>query len=371
MDVVKLLPPALPSGKKILWKQVDPERIEVYVDKNSARGGNAEPIVIKRFIEINELLFEGLGLRFGDGIKLQAGLPKVYGFSNTNLELIKYFLKFTKESFGIEPKEFRVAITMPPSLSSKLEEIESNISRELSIPRKNFYKTRILERRNKPIIDIKINSTLLGLILNLLFDNLQPLLFSNELFCAGILRGIIASEANVSLLPVQNKLREITIAGKEKSKRDFIRQLLFKLKIIPDKDKEIPGQECVLITGLSNFKLIEKWNLCVLQPEKQNDFKKGISNFKVVQSRKGELRLKVLQLLSEKPRTRQELGKLLNRSPDTVKTEALYILEKQGLVERGEITSKTRLWKITEKGLNLLKGENVLEKLRSKSPTLP
>jgi len=110
--------------------------------------------------------------------------------------------------------------------------------------------------------------------------------------------------------------------------------------------------------------------LCVLQPEKQNDFKKGISNFKVVQSRKGELRLKVLQLLSEKPRTRQELGKLLNRSPDTVKTEALYILEKQGLIERGEITSKARLWKITEKGLNLLKDENALEKLRSKSPTL-
>jgi len=50
--LVRLLPPELPSGKKILWKQVDAEKIEISVDKNSARGGNAKPIVIKRFIEL-------------------------------------------------------------------------------------------------------------------------------------------------------------------------------------------------------------------------------------------------------------------------------------------------------------------------------
>jgi hypothetical protein len=103
-----------------------------------------------------------------------------------------------------------------------------------------------------------------------------------------------------------------------------------------------------------------------LQPEKQKDFKLGLSNFKVEQSRKGELRLKVLQLLSEKSRTRQELGKLLNRSPDTIKTEALYVLERQGLVEREGIVNKARLWKITEKGLEILKDKEALEKLRSR-----
>jgi len=363
---VKLLPVALPSGKKILWKEIDPEKIEISVDKNSARGGNAKPIIIKRFIEINELLFEGLGLRFGDGIKLQGGEIRVFGFSNTCLELVKYFLKFANECFGINSSQFRVAITMPPKLSDKLEEIESNISKELDIPRENFFKTRILERRNKPIIDIKISSTLLALVINLIFDNLQSILFSNENFCAGMLRGIIASESNVSLLPRENKLKEITIAGKEKSKRNFIRMLLIKIGILPDKDKEIPGQECVLITGLSNFKIMNGWNLCALQPEKQKDFKLGLSNFKVEQSRKGELRLKVLQLLSEKSRTRQELGKLLNRSPDTIKTEALYVLERQGLVEREGIINKARLWKITEKGLKILKDKEALEKLRSR-----
>jgi DNA-binding HxlR family transcriptional regulator len=367
VDVISLLPEQLSSGKKILWQELDDGRVRIFMDKHSARGGNAKEIVIKRFVPINELLFEGLGLRFGDGIKLQGGLPKIFGFSNINLELHKHFLKFAEECFGINSTQFRVAITMPPKLANKMKEIELNVSKELNIPEQNFFKTRILDKRNNPIVDIKISSTLLALVLNQIFDNLQDTLFSNELFCACMLRGIIASEANISLDAKTRKLGDILIAGKEKNKRNFIRQLLEKLKIIPDRDKEIRGMEGVLITGLSNFKMINNFDLCILHPKKHKDFKIGLSNFKVEQSRKGEGRLLVLQHLVNSPKTRQELGKLLNRSPDTIKTEALFILEKQGLVERGEFNSKSRLWKITEKGMQLLRHPNALEILRSKN----
>jgi DNA-binding HxlR family transcriptional regulator len=370
IDVVKILPEVLPSGKKILWKEVEDGKIEIFVDKHSAKGGNAKPIKIKRFIEINELLFEGLGLRFGDGIKLQGGVNRVFGFSNINLELHKHFLKFAKECFGIDSTQFRVAITIPPKLVNKVEEIELNVSKQLNIPKENFFKTRILDKRNHPIVDIKITSALLALVLSRIFDNLQPILFLEELFCASVLRGIIASEANISLDAKTRKLGDILIAAKEKNKRDFIRQLLEKIKIVPDRDKEIRGMEGVLITGLSNFKIMDKFDLCVLHPEKHKNFKIGISNFKVEQSRKGEGRLLVLQHLANGPKTRQELGKLLNRSPDTIKTEALLILEKQGLVERAEFNSKSRLWKITEKGMELLKHPNALEILRSKKSSL-
>ena len=84
VDVVKLLPDSLPSGKKILWREVAQERIEISVDKSSAKGGNAKTLKIKRFIEINEDLFKLFGLRFGDGIKKQAE-ENTLGFSNTNL----------------------------------------------------------------------------------------------------------------------------------------------------------------------------------------------------------------------------------------------------------------------------------------------
>jgi hypothetical protein len=347
-----------------VWKDVAGGLLEISVDKYSARGGNAKTIIIKRMIPVNELLFEGLGLRFGDGIKLQGGLPKVFGFSNVNLELHKHFLRFANECFGLDAGEFRVAITMPPKMADDLERIEANISRELGIPRQNFFKTRVMDRRNHPIVDIKISSTLLALCLNRLFDSLQGTLFSNESYCACMLRGIIASEANVSLDAKTKRIGDITIGAKEHPERDFIRSLLSKLGVVPDRDKEIRGQECVLITGLSNFKIMNRWKLCVLHPNKQRDFELGMSNFKMEQSRKGEGRLLVLKLLAGGPKTRQELGRLLNRSPDTIKTEALYILEKQGLVERGEIEKRTRLWRITREGFEFLESKDALERLR-------
>jgi DNA-binding MarR family transcriptional regulator len=369
--LVRLLPPELPSGKKILWKQVDAEKIEISVDKNSARGGNAKPIVIKRFIEINELLFEGLGLRFGDGIKLQGGEIRVFGFSNTCLELVKYFLKFANECFGINPSQFRVALIIPPKLVERKEEIEFNISNELCIPRNNFYKSRTLERGNMTLINVTISSRLLAFLIQLIFDYMKEnVIFSNQLFSACVLRGIIASEANINVRK-EGRLGEITIAAEGEEKRNFIRKLLLNLNIQPNKDKTIENQECVCITGLSNFKIIKEWKLIDLNPRKLKDFEIGLNGFKVEQSRKGELRLKVLQLLAEKPRTRQELGKLLNRSPATIKTEALYILENQGFVKRGELNSKSRIWEITEKGLEILKDEKALEKLRSKQSILP
>jgi len=107
--------------------------------------------------------------------------------------------------------------------------------------------------------------------------------------------------------------------------------------------------------------------LVSLHPQKLESFERGMKGFKIEQSRKGEGRFLVLQKLAEGPKSRQELGKMLNRSPATIKTEALYILEKQKLVERGEIKNKARLWKITKRGLKSLQSKNILEKLRTRN----
>jgi hypothetical protein len=356
LDITEILPERLASGKKILWKEINEEKIEIFVDKNSARGGNAKPIKIKKFIPINTLLFEGLGLWFGDGLKLQGGTNRVFGFANTSIELMKYFLKFSEKCLGIKSNEFKVALTVPPQLQDKIEEIEDYVSSELKISKENFFKTRVLEQTNKPVINVKISSRLLGLVVNLLNEKLkQEILFSNQEFCAAMLRGIIASEGNVKLAYQSKRLGEITIAGKEKGKREFIRKLLINLDILPDRDKEIEGQECVLITGLSNFKLMAKWRLCRLQPEKEERFEKGIKNFRKVESRKGELRLKILQLLAKDERTCYQLATILDRSLSTIYRKGLKILVKQGYVERGELIKRVRIWKITKKGLEILK----------------
>jgi DNA-binding transcriptional ArsR family regulator len=369
LDITKILPERLASGKKILWKEIDEGKIEVFVDKNSARGGNAKPIKIKKLIPINTLLFEGLGLWFGDGLKLQGGVNRVFGFANTSIELVKYFLKFSEKCVGIKTNEFKVALTVPPKLQDKIEEIENYVSSELKISKENFFKTRVLEQTNKPVVNVKISSRLLGLIINLLYEKLkEEILFSDQEFCAAMLRGIIASEGNVKFAYQSSRLGEITIAGKEKEKREFVRKLLVNLEILPDKDKEIEGQECVLITGLSNFKLMAKWRLCELQPEKRERFEKGIKNFRKAESRKGELRLKILRLLAENERTSYELAKILDKSPSTILRQGFKILVKQDYAERGELVKRVRIWKITKKGLEILKlpPTTALEILRKK-----
>ena len=65
IDITELLPSQLPSGKKILWRDIGEGKIEVYCDKYGVRGGTAKPIVVNRNIPICELLFEGFGLWAG------------------------------------------------------------------------------------------------------------------------------------------------------------------------------------------------------------------------------------------------------------------------------------------------------------------
>jgi hypothetical protein len=361
IDVTKILPETLPSGKRILWKEIENDKIEIFVDRHSAGGGNPKPIVIKKFIPVCELLFEGLGLRFGDGIKLQGGVNRIFGFSNINLELHKHFLKFAKECFGLDSTMFRVAITMPPSLKNEQEKIENRISQELNIPRENFFKTRILERRNHPIVDIKITSRLLAMVVQLIFEKLKDIMTAKN-FSAAVLRGIIASEGNVKLASNSSRLGEITIAAKDKDKRLFIRKLLENLEILPDKDKEIRGMECVLITGLSNFKIMKKWNLCKLHPEKEATFNLGLNNFKKAEFRKGEGKILILKELAKEPKTTKELQKCLKRASRTV-WEHLLILKALKLVESKKV-GRNSMWEITENGRAILKDPNALEKLR-------
>lgn len=356
VDVVRLLPEALPSGKKILWKEVDEERIEISVDKNSARGGNAKVIVIKRFVPINELLFEGLGLRFGDGIKLQGGEFKVFGFSNTELSLHKDFLRFSKECFGLHSSKFRARISIPPKLRHNIKEIEKSISEELNIPSDKFFRSQTLNQRNVACVDVKISSILLGFIVKKLSEVILEIMLSSKEFCAAFLRGVIACEGNVALRR-NLKLGEISIGAKDRKERDFLRVTLNKLNIIPDRDKEILGQECMLITGLSNFKLVEKWDLCKLNPNKEKNFKIGMKNFIMEEFRKGEGKFLILKSLIERPKRSTELENELNRCQQAINWN-INKLETRGLVERFRV-SKNIFWKITNRGTEILGNENM------------
>ncbi len=76
----------------------------------------------------------------------------------------------------------------------------------------------------------------------------------------------------------------------------------------------------------------------------------------LVNSKGQETRIKILQLLSEKPRTPFEIAKILNLNYSTVRYH-LDVMQKFGLVtatKNGKI-----IYKITKDGSNLLKGSSL------------
>jgi len=362
VDVAKLLPKSLPSGKKILWKEVDKERIEISVDKNSARGGNAKPIVIRRFVPINELLFEGLGLRFGDGNRIQGGKFNVFGYSNTEIEQLKYFIKFSEECFDVKSNKFNVKISINPNSEPQLEDIRNKVSKELDIPLENFWKPQIFDKRKIPFVDIKIQSVILGFVIKLVYEITRNLMFSSDLFSAYFLRGVIAGEANVYVRK-EGRLSDVFIACEGETKRGFLRNLLSMIGIIPNKDKTKENQEGVLINGLSNFRIMKKWNLTKLSPNKSKDFERGMKGFVKEEFRKGECKFLVLRILLDSKKSVKEIAKFLRRKPRTI-NDAVAFLERKNLIKR--VRSRRNIfWEITENGSLFLKNNGTSKDLRN------
>jgi len=364
INVLEILPDSLPSGKKLHCKRLGDDFLEIYADKHSSRGGPPLPVRIRQYITVDESSAELFGLWFGDGIRIQWGVKNVFGFSNTELSLHKLFLDCSKKYLGIPSESYHCVLQLPEHLKGHEKELEHMVSKELSIPLKNFWKSRINPTRNMVGVDVKINSRLLGVLMHLVLNKFEELSQDDTFLAAGMLRGIIASEGNVHVRK-SGRLGEISVAGKEQLKRDFIRSLFLKVGVLPNKDKTIEHQESVLVHGISNFKLVKSFGLASLHPHKRLEFERGMKGFKIEQSRKGELRFLVLEQLSKGTKTRQQLAKTLGRSPATIKTEALYILETKGLVERDVIENKCRLWKITKKGSDFLRYGKI-EDLRSR-----
>ncbi|MCS7106378.1 MAG: transcriptional regulator [Candidatus Aenigmarchaeota archaeon] len=365
IDVVKILPETLPSGKRILWKEVDDSKVLIFVDKHSAKGGNPSPVKIEKLIPISEDLILLLGLWFGDGIKMQGGIFNAFGLANSELTLHEKFLELVEKAFGIDRKEFDARLSVPEMMQQKIQETKNKISQRLKIPLENFCRDQVSKTRNFIHLDLKINSRIIGFLVHTITEIIKPIILKNRNFAAKFISGVIASDGSVFLRDGV-RLENIFIAAKERHERKFLRDCLLLLDIIPNKDKE--GKDGgIPIQGLSNFKRIKELGLMEIHPKKLEVFERGLKGFKSEQSRKGEGRFKVLQELAEGPKCRHELAKILNKSPETIRIDDLLVLEQQGFVKRSDIKNRCRIWEITEKGLEILSKESPLEVLKHRT----
>jgi hypothetical protein len=133
IDLAEYLPKELDRGRTIVINEVENNKIEVYVKKRPGKAGHdSKRVVIKRFVELDDLFFEGLGLWQGEG-----GKDKGIYFGNTCVELLLHFLKFVEEKLGISRKKFKVTVNVP-KLNTFQDEVKKEWSEKLGIPFENF-----------------------------------------------------------------------------------------------------------------------------------------------------------------------------------------------------------------------------------------
>jgi hypothetical protein len=223
IDVVKVLPNL--EGKITVINYLDSDRIEVYLKpKIPGRGHDSKKVILKRFIELDDLFFEGLGLWQGEG-----GKDKGLYFGNNCEEILLHFLKFVEQKLGISRNEFKVTVNVP-ALTDSEEEINKKWSKKLQIPFENFTHVCVDNRINEEYAQFYINGIILSELMKSLNEKLKHIILRNREFATAYLRGIIAGEGSVHLKK-SGVISHIAISSVDKGIIDFCKKCLSKLGI--------------------------------------------------------------------------------------------------------------------------------------------
>jgi hypothetical protein len=293
----------------------------MYVESSHKWGGGKESkrATVNRFVTLDKLLFEGLGLWHGEGSKNKG----IY-FSNSNTQLVRHFLEFMEEKLGFSRASFKVTICTPNP--DGLNEVKTKWSNLLEIPISNFTNVCNDSRINKENVQVYFNSVVLVELLRSLHEKLKPLVESSVEFAAAYLRGIFAGEGSV-LLKKSGVLFHIDFATKDKESVQFYKRCLDRLGITHDKyiEKSLKFQ----IYGRRNFQRFKELGIHTLHPEKREKFERGFASYKRINVMDGdEARKLIFQQLASGPKTYDDLAVALGKARTTIQAHHIPILEK-------------------------------------------
>lgn len=332
VDVVKLLPDKTSDIREIV-KEINGDKVTVYSRiRAQGKGRGSKKVAINRFIELDELLFEGLGLWQAEGGKSRG----VY-FGNTCLEILQKFLEFVESKLVISRNDFKVHLILPEAVKHE-QDIKKRWSDLLKISIDNFTKISIKSKTNLEYAHLYFNSEIIVSLLKLLYDKLKSIILINDKFAAAFMRGIIAGESQVATKP-WGTLFYVSISSKSLDDVAFYKQCLQYLGIMSGEYQYGPMK--FPIYGKGNFDGMVKFRLLDLHPDKKSKFENGITSYKKIIKDFKETEKLILQQLAE-PKTYDELAKLLGKARSTVQSFYIPILEKKGLISR--IGKRRQAW---------------------------
>ncbi len=326
-------------GRKVIIR-VENDRIWIRTLPSKVHSGHrSKEIRLKRFVALDDLFFEGLGLWRGEGSK-----SKGLYFGNSNPSLLHRFLEFIEHKLGLDREEFKVTINVPTS--PYLDEVKEKWVNELSIPAQNFTQICVDPRIRKEYAQAYFNSVILAKLMGDLYSRFKAFILQDQRASVAFLRGIFAAEGSV-LVKNSGVLHHITFSSKDSELIQFLEQCLRIHGVKPSKYM-INGMN-LQIYGLSNFKHIRDLNIHTLHPEKREKFERGFSAYKRVNVLDGEeARTLILRQLSSGPKTYDDLAAALGKARTTIQAWHVPILEKQGLIKRAGKRGHAWLWALTE-----------------------
>lgn len=323
------------SLEKIIQAQNTPNRkivLEVEDDKIRIRsfplrersGHCSKEIVLKRFVKLDDLFFEGMGLWRGEG-----GKKKGLYFGNSNPLLLRHFLRFAGK-LELHKEKFKVTVNLQKS--SDPENTKEKWSEELSLPIQNFTHICVDVKIKKEYAQIYFNSVILAELMGRMYEDSKTFILHNRRACAHFLRGIFAAEGSI-LLKKSGVLHHITFSSKDSELIQLLEKCLSMLGMKPGKYM-INGMN-LQIYGLPNFKRFRELGIHTLHPEKRAKFEFGFANYKRTNVLHGEeARTLILQQLASGPKTYDELAAALGKARTTIQAWHIPILEREGRIKR-------------------------------------
>lgn len=109
IDVTQIISDKTSLGRKINIS-ITHDSVTLHIPRLPKFGGGLESkeVSVKRFITIDKLFAEGLGLWIGEG-----GRQKGIYFGNSDFTLIKCFLEFASQKIGVEREKFKATVNIP------------------------------------------------------------------------------------------------------------------------------------------------------------------------------------------------------------------------------------------------------------------
>lgn len=337
LDIAQVAPTKTSIGRKINLT-VNSNKVTMHILSSHRWGGGRESkkVTVNRFVPLDGLFFEGIGLWRGEG-----GRKKGIYFGNSHASLLRRFLDFIEQKIGLRREEFKVTINAPNFCNSE-ESIKGKWSRELTVPVQNFTRVCIDPRIRKEYAQVYFNSIILAELLKNLYENSKAIILTRPELCVGFLRGIFAAEGSV-LLKKSGVLHHITFSSKDDELIQFLCECLRLVGVNPSKYME-NGMN-LQIYGRTNFEQIRKPGIHTLHPDKRAKFERGFASYKRTNVLRGdEARALILEQLRSGPKTYDDLAAALGKARTTIQAWHIPILEHEGKAVRAGKRGQAWLW---------------------------